>query len=177
MRLPSHLAVFLLLIAAWLVLCPTLGRAQCIRFEEAQKHIGANRCVSGKVLHVKLGNGGVHFFDFCEDFRLCPFTVVVFPGDLRQVGDVRRLEGRQIEIEGEVKGYDGRAEIILRRTSQLRGDAGRLPPVPKEYDVERHGRYSAGNLRFPKRTKTATPKKQSPPISIEDSSEMASPSD
>jgi hypothetical protein len=177
MRLPPRLAVLLLLIAAWLVLCPTLGRAQCIRFEEAQKHIGANRCVSGKVLHVKLGNGGVHFFDFCEDFRLCPFTVVVFPADLRQVGDVRRLEGRQIEIEGEVKGYDGRAEIILRRTSQLRGDAGRLPPVPKEYDVERHGRYSAGSLRFPKRTKTATPKKQSPPISIEDSSEMASPSD
>src|ERR1700758_713420 len=30
----------------------------CIRFEEAQKHIGATRCVTGKVLHVKLGNGG-----------------------------------------------------------------------------------------------------------------------
>jgi len=76
-----------------------------------------------------------------------------------------------------VKGYDGRAEIILRRTSQLRGDASRLPPVPKEYDVERHGKYSAGSLRFPKRAKTTTPPKKSPPISIEDSSEMASPSD
>lgn len=151
--------------------------AQCVPFHEAQKHIGATRCVSGKVLHVQLGNGGVHFFDFCEDFRVCPFTVVVFPRDLKQVGDVRRLEGRQIEIEGEVKGYDGRAEIILRRTSQLRGDAGRLPPVPKEYDVERHGKYSAGSLRFPKHTKSTTPKKQSPPVSIEDPSEMASPSD
>jgi len=126
---------------------------------------------------VRLGNGGVYFFAFCEDFGLCPFTVVVFPGDRKQVGEVRRLEGRQIEIEGEVKGDDGRAEIILRRASQLRGDAGRLPPVPKEYDVERHGKYSAGSLRFPKPTKTTTPKKQSLPISIEDSSAMASPSD
>jgi DNA/RNA endonuclease YhcR with UshA esterase domain len=161
----------------WIGCSAEVCMAQCVSFQEAQKHIGANRCVSGKVLHVKLGNGGVHFFDFCDDFRLCPFTVVVFPGDLRQVGDVRRLEGRQIEIEGEVKGYDGRAEIILRRPGQLRGDAGRLPPLPKEYDVERHGKYSAGTLRFPKRAKTTTPKKQSPPISIEDSSEMASPSD
>jgi hypothetical protein len=56
------------------MLSPVASRAQCIRLEEAQKDIGTTRCVSGKVLHVKLGNGGVHFFDFCEDFRLCPFT-------------------------------------------------------------------------------------------------------
>ena len=68
--------IFVLLLAA------VPSSAQCIPFAEAQKHIGATRCVSGKVLHVKLGNGGVHFFDFCEDFRQCPFTVVVFPRDL-----------------------------------------------------------------------------------------------
>jgi hypothetical protein len=177
MRLRTRLPA-LLPFTAFLVLCPTPGRAQCIRYEEAQKHIGANRCVSGKVLHVKLGNGGVHFFDFCDDFRVCPFTVVVFPGDLKQVVDVRRLEGRQIEIEGEVKGYDGRAEIILRRTSQLRGDAGRLPPVPKEYDVERHGKYSPGSMPFPKKAKAAAKKSKPPAIVIwDDPSEMASPSD
>jgi len=85
-----------------------------------------------------------------------------FRGDLKQVGDVRRLEGRQIEIEGEVKGYAGRAEIILRRPSQLRGDAGRLPPVPKEYDVERRGKYSAGTLRFPKKAKSSSTKSKPP---------------
>ena len=66
--------------------------------------------------------------------------VVVFPSDLKQVGDVRQLQGKVIEIEGELKGYDGRAEIVLRRLSQLRGDAARIPPLPKEYDVERHGK-------------------------------------
>lgn len=156
----------------------TPAQGQCIPFSDAQKHIGANRCVSGKVLHVKLGNGGVHFFDFCEDFRLCPFTVVVFPRDLKQVGDVRRLEGRQIEIEGEVKGYDGRAEIILRRPGQLRGDAAHIPPLPKEYDVERQGKYSAGTMRLPKQSKSAgKPKKQSPSMSIEDPSDSDHPAD
>jgi hypothetical protein len=95
---------------SWILLSTVGSAAQCVPYHEAQKHIGATRCVSGKVLHVKLGNGGVHFFDFCEDFRVCPFTGVVFPRDLKQVGDVRRLEGRQIEVEGEVKGYDGRAD-------------------------------------------------------------------
>jgi hypothetical protein len=41
--------------------------------------------VTGKVLRVKQGNRGVHFFDFCEDYRLCLFTVVVFPGDLKRI--------------------------------------------------------------------------------------------
>ena len=57
-------------------------------------------------LHVKQGNGGVHFFDFCENYRVCPFTVVVFPSNLKQVGDIRHLQGKQIEIEDDVKGYD-----------------------------------------------------------------------
>jgi hypothetical protein len=160
-----------------LIFCRLMAFGRCIPFADAERHIGTTRCVTGKVLHVKLGNGGVHFFDFCEDFRVCPFTVVVFPGDLKQVGDVRRLEGRLIEIEGEVKGYDGRAEIVLKRLSQLRGDAASIPPLPKDYDVEKHGKYSAGTLRYPKRTKTASPKKQSPPISLEDPSQTASPAD
>ena len=133
---------------------PAAAASSCVPFADAQKHIGANRCITGKVLQVKLGNGGVHFFDFCEDFRVCPFTVVVFPSDLKRVGDVRQLQGKQIEIEGEVKGYDGRAEIILQRPGQLRGDAAHIPPLPREYDVERHGKFSPGRFSRPKAAKT-----------------------
>jgi len=105
-------------------------------------------------LHVKQGNGGVHFFDFCENYRVCPFTVVVFPSNLKQVGDIRHLQGKQIEIEDDVKGYDGRAEIVLRRLGQLRGDAAHIPPWPKEYDLECHGKCSAGRFSRPKASKT-----------------------
>ena len=94
---------------------PAAASSACLSINDAAKHIGATKCVSGKVVRVKQGERGVHFFDFCEDFRTCPFTVVVFASDLKQIGDVRRLEGRQIEIDGEIKSYDGRAEIILSR--------------------------------------------------------------
>jgi len=80
-------------------------------FWEAKKHISETRCVSGKVLRVKEGNRGVTFLDFCEDYLVCPFTVVVFPSDLKHVGDLRQLQGKMVEIHGPVKEYDGRAEI------------------------------------------------------------------
>ena len=60
----------------------------------------------------------------------CPFTVVVFSHDLKDVGDVRRLAGRTIEIRGAVKAYEGRPEIILSRISQIDGGAAMIPPPP-----------------------------------------------
>jgi hypothetical protein len=121
--------------------------ADCLPIGEAGKHVGETKCVTGKVLRVKVGAKGVHFVDFCEDQLACPFTVVVFPHDLKDVGDVRRLTGRVIEIHGPVKLYDGRAEIILNRVSQVTGGSTLIPPLPKNYDVEKQGHYSAGRMR------------------------------
>lgn len=134
-------------LVATLVTAPLLSASDCIPIREASQHVGETRCVSGKVVHVKLGVKGVHFIDFCEDRAACPFTVVVFASDLKDVGDVRRLEGRTIEIHGAVKLYDGRAEIILNRIGQITGGAGMIPALPKNYDVENRGHYSAGHLR------------------------------
>jgi len=140
-----------------MLLAPNLlSASDCIPVSEAAKHIGEIQCVSGKVFKIKVGAKGVHFLDFCEDQMACPFTVVVFPSGLKDVGDVRRLAGRIIEIHGAVKLYDGRAEIILNRIGQISGGAAMIPPLPKNYDVENRGHYSAGHLRPAK--KPAKPK-------------------
>ena len=124
-----------------------LSASDCIPIHEAGQHVGETKCVAGKVLRIEVGAKGVHFLDFCEDQMACPFTVVVFPSGLKDVGDVRRLAGRTIEIHGAVKLYDGRAEIILNRISQITGGAAMIPALPKNYDVENRGHYSAGHLR------------------------------
>ena len=115
-------------------------------FTKPGQHVGETKCVSGKVLRIKVGAKGVHFLDFCEDQMACPFTVVVFASALKDVGDVRHFEGRTIEIHGAVKLYDGRPEIILNRISQISGGAAMIPPLPKNYDVENRGHFSAGRL-------------------------------
>ena len=56
-----------------------LGASDCLPISEAKQHVGETKCITGKVLRVKVGDKGVHFVDFCEDQVACPFTVVVFP--------------------------------------------------------------------------------------------------
>jgi len=125
--------------------------ADCIPFEQASKHMGSNECVTGKVLKVGHSARGTTFLDFCEDAKSCPFVVVIFARDLRDVGDVDKLEGKTIEISGKVEEYNGRAEIILKDVKQLHGEAGNIPPLPKNYDVEKRGGFSAtSNLPRPK---------------------------
>ena len=150
------LAAVAILFSTMLVAGTRAAASDCLPIREASQHVGETKCVTGKVVHVKVGAKGVHFIDFCEDRMACPFTVVVFPHDLKDVGDVRRLTGHVIEIRGAVKLYDGRAEIILNRVSQVTGGSTLIPPMPKNYDVEKQGHYNAGRMRpskKPKKTK------------------------
>jgi hypothetical protein len=138
-----------------------VSAADCLAIHEAGNHIGENKCVTGKVVRVKVGAKGVHFLDFCEDELACPFTVVVFANDLKDVGDVRHLSGHSIEIRGALKVYDGRPEIILSRISQIEGGLAMVPPLPKNYDVENRGHFSAGRLYPGKKPRKAKPQKPS----------------
>ena len=165
MSLSRNTALFVLIVASRLPALP-----ECIPFSDAGKHVGASKCVSGKVLKVTRLDSGTTFLNFCEDYRTCPFQVVIFRSDLRHVGDVRQLEGRTIEIEGDIKEYDRHAEIILKESGQLRGAAAHIPPLPKGFDVENKGHFSAGSAKRPKAAKTPKKSRQATaPIDIEDS--------
>ena len=166
------------LLFALALLFPALSLTECIPITAARQHIGEDQCVTGKVIRVKHGSRGVTFFDFCEDFRVCPFTVVVFPHDLRAIGDVRQLQNRVIEVHGPVKEYDGRAEIVLQQSRQLTGEGARIPALPKNYDVENKGHYSAGTFSLPKPAYKTSPKRQTAKLPIEipnDSDSIGSP--
>lgn len=116
--------------------------------------------MTGTVIRVQQGENGVHYLDFCEDYRVCPFSAVIFASDLKHIGDVRQLKGKAVEIHGDVKEYDGRAEIVISEAWQLGGAAAaHLPPLPKNYDVERRGSFSAGVFRHP-RSYTSSKKRQ-----------------
>ncbi len=158
----------------WTLASASLCAGVCLPIHEAQNHIGETRCVTGKVLKVAQGDKGVHFLDFCENHETCPFTVVIFPSDLRYIGDVRQLAGKTVEVHGPVKLYDSRAEIILNDLRQLKGDGVKLPPLPKTYDVERKGRYSAGIFSHAKPARQKAPKRQTKPVPQNDPTETES---
>ncbi len=146
---------------------PRMAAAECIPITEARLHIGEDECVTGRVIRVKHNSGGITSLSFCQDSMVCPFSVVVFPHDLRNVGDVNQLQDRLLEIHGVVKEYDGRAEIVLQRLRQLGGEGARIPPLPKAYDVENKGHYSAGSFSLPKPAYKTSKKRQPAKIPIE----------
>ncbi|HTS71579.1 MAG TPA: hypothetical protein VMO17_21605 [Terriglobia bacterium] len=59
--------------------------------------------------------------DFCADYRNCPFTSVVFASDSTRFGDLQSLQGRRVEIRGDIVDYQGHAEIVIRDPQQVRG--------------------------------------------------------
>jgi hypothetical protein len=87
---------------------------------------------------------------------------VIFPGDLKSVGDVRPLQGRTVEIPGQVKEYDGRTEIVLEEYRQLNGAGARISPLPKNYD-EKRATTARGTFSHPK-AKRKTTKRQPPNV-------------
>jgi len=150
MRQPFRVTVALCLLSS-------AALAACIPFSAAPNHVGESVCVSGKVMIVKETKNGAWFLDFCEDYAKCPFTVVVFASNLRDVGDVRQLSGKDIQLFGKIKLYGGRAEIILKDGRQLHGESAKLPPMPKDYDASRHGSFSAGRYRTKGKPADLTP--------------------
>jgi hypothetical protein len=92
----------------------------CVDIHSASGLEGRNGCVSGPVLRVYTAASGNTFLDFCQDYRTCPFTSVIFAADKAHFGDVGTLQGRRIEISGNVVAYQGRAEIILHDPKQVR---------------------------------------------------------
>jgi hypothetical protein len=139
-------------------LFPIISFAACIPFDQARNHLDEMQCVTGKVIRVQAGERGVHYLDFCEDYRLCSFTVVMFQHDLQKIGDVRQLAGKVVEIRGEIKDYEDRAEIVLESSKQLNNGLMRLSPLPKSFDVEQRGHFSAGTSRPPRKRSTARKK-------------------
>ncbi|HEV2177286.1 MAG TPA: hypothetical protein VGW33_08805 [Terriglobia bacterium] len=94
--------------------------AQCVAIDQAAGHVGENRCISGRVLRVYASRGGNTFLDFCQDYRQCPFTSIIFAADRQKFGNLETLAGRDIEIRGKIELYQGRAEIVIHDAEQIK---------------------------------------------------------
>jgi hypothetical protein len=92
----------------------------CLALRDAGVHTGENTCVEGRVLQVFTSRSGDTFLDFCQDYRHCPFGSVIFAKDRSKFGNLGSLEGRTVNILGEITTYNGRAEIVIRDPKQIR---------------------------------------------------------
>lgn len=89
-------------------------------FNAAARHTHEDACVKGRILKVYASRSGNVFFDFCDDYRHCPFSSLVFAADRHKFRDLEALGGRTVEIRGQVTLYHGTPEIVVHEPSQIK---------------------------------------------------------
>ena len=94
--------------------------APCVPYTEASSLVGNSACVTGRVLKVFTSKAGNTYLDFCEDYRSCPFSSVIFSQDRSKFGDLGSLQGQVVEIRGLVSYYKERPQIIVRAPEQVK---------------------------------------------------------
>lgn len=90
-----------------------------IDYTEAPAHIGQTASVRGTLVKAYTSKSGTVFLDFCESYKTCPFSGVIFSDDVKKFGDLSRYNGTDIVLSGKIVSYEGRSEIILSSPSQL----------------------------------------------------------
>jgi hypothetical protein len=85
--------------------------------QEAASHIGQIVTVEG-VAHVHVARTA-SFFDMGGAYPNEAFQAVVFPNIAPIFGDLTRYDGKTVDINGRVREYRGKPEIILLSPSQI----------------------------------------------------------
>jgi DNA/RNA endonuclease YhcR with UshA esterase domain len=83
---------------------------------EADKHYGQEIIVTGRVAQVTI-RPKVIFLNLDRPHPDSPFTVVIFPGTY--LADAKALNGKAVEIQGKIKNYNDKPEIVLDNPGQL----------------------------------------------------------
>lgn len=124
-------AICLLLIPC----CSTLLAATkpCHSTTDASSYSGKDVCIAAHVYDIAELRDGTRFLDTCSPDTsddACRFTVASLPEDTREVGDLRALVGKDIELRGIVHSVNERSLIYLSNERQLHGGAEKFRPNP-----------------------------------------------
>ena len=93
---------------------------QTYDYTEAKNHEGEFANVTGTVFQVYIAKSNTAFFDFCQDYKNCGFSAVVFSSALSHFSNIQQYEGKNITINGLIKDYQGNAEIIINSPEQIK---------------------------------------------------------
>lgn len=94
--------------------------SSCLDINDVANFVAQEKCVRGKIEKVFISKSGTIFLDFCQDYKTCPFTAVIFKSDSAKFENIKELNGKTIELTGLIKTYKGQPEIIINEPSQIK---------------------------------------------------------
>ena len=97
---------------------PSAAGPKKISAAEATKHYQETLIVTGKVAQVSIRPKLV-YLNLDKKFPETPMYCVIFARATNQFGDLKKLEGKDVEIKGRIEEYQSKPQIILNDTNQL----------------------------------------------------------
>lgn len=94
--------------------------SSCINLKESGNYVGEYKCVEGKVVNVYISKKGTIFFDFCRNYKTCPFSAVIFKSNAGKFSHPKQYQNKIVRITGLIRTYKSRPEIILNDPSQIK---------------------------------------------------------
>jgi hypothetical protein len=89
--------------------------------DQSGSHVGQTVTVEGTVSEVHTArSGSATFIDVGGDYPNNSFTGVIFAGQMAAVGDLTDLAGKTVDINGTVRLYRGKPEIVIESRDQIK---------------------------------------------------------
>ena len=110
------------------------GETACLSTVEASDHVNGDICMNAHVFAVVDLPDGTRFLDVCPPStpdQDCRFTIMSKREDRGDVGDLRRLRDRDVQVRGIVHSMNGRMGIVLSHVRQFSGGPEKFRPNPK----------------------------------------------
>jgi hypothetical protein len=98
---------------------PQASGPKRISAADAAKHYDETVIVTGKVAQVSVRPKLV-YVNLDKKYPDAPMYCVVFARATNQFGDLKKLEGKQVEVKGKIEEYQSKPQIILNSTNQLK---------------------------------------------------------
>jgi len=93
--------------------------AGIVDYTNANSYIGKNATVQGMPVRIYTSAKGTVFFDYCINYKNCPFSVVIFADDAKKFANIMSYQNTNISVTGLLKSYNGHAEIAVTSPSQI----------------------------------------------------------
>ncbi|MBN8569356.1 MAG: hypothetical protein J0M18_06970 [Ignavibacteria bacterium] len=93
--------------------------AVSLKSKQTAKYIGKNAVVTGYITDV-YKNEKVAYLNFDGKFPKNSCAAVIFKDDFGKFGDLNRFKNKNVEVSGIISEYNGKPQIILKSTSQLK---------------------------------------------------------
>ena len=91
-----------------------------INYTQAPDFVGKYVCVTGVVDNIFTSKTNTVFFNFCKDYKNCPFSAVIFKLNAPKFPDPSLFLSKTVRITGFITSYQGRPEIVLEDPAQIK---------------------------------------------------------